>query len=649
MYLFYMGSNPKKVLLNVSESAFSADEADAIRDSGHSITWSKTESTWIMDVRLAEINIKELSQYGEISVSQKVEDAINEYKRNLSTFHLAKGRVRYNQDYMKFPCLVGKDKNRYFQLEDLLKALNQNRFVFGHDTGLGKSWTLTALMGHLYKLGLVKRFVVCSSNIGVGNVADEIVFHSTIFKKEDIKVITSVESLSREERLLFNEDNNPQAIIVCTYDVIKAAGFAYYDKAHATKNNPHPSDVKDITSVPWDDEVKKWFGIDEGFNGCFMADEAHTINIATSKRSKICKKLFELCEYRYLFSGTMADKVEKLYMIGSLTDPYLTGGLTYHEWLDAHNKLGTKTSKYMPNAMTWDVDYFAWLNQQLATIYGSKRNFDDCLETKEAIRLDPIRVEMKPLHREIYEMASNETLAEYQQNAEAQGKTLSIVASPTHFQAMHMAVDNPACLIGSKVSENFSPYLKDKIKEFADKGIEGLSKWDTLMSIMDRHYFSKDGDKGIVWCFHPITREMLVKGLEAKGVKVFTVSSEMDSDKRVPYLKEEFLAYPDKAVLVAPITLVNSSVTMVECSWEFYFEKVYSYKDYKQSLGRIHRATKTKVSYTYSALYNRSIDFLQESNLQQKGNLLNGLMNMKFISGDKWRSLFNLDNVIDVL
>ena len=107
--------------------------------------------------------------------------------------------------------------------------------------GLGKSYTLTALIEHLRFYGKIKKCLIFSTPIGVNNLKDEILKFSTDLKSEDILSIASASVLPFEDRDIFNLEKYHQDLIIMPYDCLKAVSNYYYDKANATKRCPHPS------------------------------------------------------------------------------------------------------------------------------------------------------------------------------------------------------------------------------------------------------------------------------------------------------------------------------------------------------------------------------------------------------------------------
>jgi SNF2 family DNA or RNA helicase len=86
---------------------------------------------------------------------------------------------------------------------------------------------------------------------------------------------------------------------------------------------------------------------------------------------------------------------------------------------------------------------------------------------------------------------------------------------------------------------------------------------------------------------------------------------------------------------------MNTSVTVTEATYNVYFERTFNYTVYSQSRGRIYRPSQKYMCRTYHMTFNDSIDNLQLENLAQKGQIVNALLNKKFIDQGLWKKIFN--------
>ena len=98
-------------------------------------------------------------------------------------------------------------------------------------------------------------------------------------------------------------------------------------------------------------------------------------------------------------------------------------------------------------------------------------------------------------------------------------------------------------------------------------------------------------------------------------------------------------------MIIASITLLNTSVTITECKWQVYVEKTYNYTDFIQSKNRIWRPGQDSVTRNYYICYKGTIDQLQEQNLMSKGATLDRLLSAKYISAAVWSKIFNGEKI----
>ena len=339
-------------------------------------------------------------------------------------------------------------------------------------------------------------------------------------------------------------------------------------------------------------------------------------------------------KYRYEFTGTLADKYEKLYQPLKILDKALVDGKSYEDWLSGYVQLGNRFSKYAINEDTWNLEKINNLNKVLLTTYGSKRMMNECLDLPMDYDVPTIYLEMSQKQRQIYEEFTKEELKAASLRKLAGEATIkdSIM---NMFGVFQLAVDNPECIIGSPTYEKFPLELQKLIKSY--KYENDSVKMDALKDVLSDRVDESD-ERGIVWYYHPKTAECLKKAL--KKYDPVVVEAGMGKDDISNVIKE-FKNNNKHKIIIASINIMNTSVTLIECKFQCYLEKTYNYTVYEQSRGRIHRPGKDAMSRTYTFCYKNSIDYIQAENLRTKGNLLNSLMNKDYISQDNWKRIFN--------
>ena len=267
--------------------------------------------------------------------------------------------------------------------------------------------------------------------------------------------------------------------------------------------------------------------------------------------------------------------------------------------------------------------------------YCSKRKMTDCLDLPLNYEVPTIYCDMSPLQRKIYERFSNFTAKEQADLAGEGGKSFS-ERMMNLFQYLQGAVDNPTCLINSSKFDKFPEDLKQDILKF------DWNKHSTKAELVDdivEERSGEEGEKGIIWYFHPQTKDALVERYKKYNPTV--ISADVPMDDRVNIINK-FLKDPKQKLIIASINVMNTSVTLIECKYEIYVEKTYNFVVYTQSRGRIFRPGQKDITRTYSMRYDNSLDNLQELNLKSKGETLNSLFNQQYISANVWKKLFSL-------
>lgn len=568
-----------------------------------------------------------------LEISELTKQQIASYLDSIKELKYSTTRRVFNIDLMNYDALPGKAPFENFQRQDLIQALNRNRYLFNWEMGLGKSWALTALIEHLRYYDCIGKALIFSSSIGVWNVKSELLKFGKNQKDEDILVLTSASEIPADKRNLFDKDVYPYKTIIMTYDCLKAISNFYYDKEKGTPKNPKPSAKTKYKKmyIPFDD----WA---EGKPIGLFLDECHLLGSTDSRRSQIMSMCLDYFEYRYLFTGTLADKYQKLYMPCKILDKALIKGMDYISWLSSYNDIGTRFSKYAVNPNGWDLIKIAELNKQLVTNYGIKRDKKDCLDLPDNYMIPTIWIEMSDKQRAIYEEFSNESARMIQEEAK-EANTTSSARMINMFQFFQSAVDNPEIILDSERFEKFSPKLQDLIKKFSY--VKDYRKLDVLDSIIEERV-DEEKEKGIIWCYHPKTISAIAK--RYAKYSPFIVDNTTKIDERFEIV-EQFKKSTSN-ILISSIPLLNTSITLTECGWQAYLEKTYNFVEYSQSLGRIYRPGQEKTTRTYTIRYARSIDSLQESNLESKGHTINCLMSKKFITQTEWAKIFNGYSVI---
>jgi SNF2 family DNA or RNA helicase len=327
-----------------------------------------------------------------------------------------------------------------------------------------------------------------------------------------------------------------------------------------------------------------------------------------------------------MFTGTPADKREKLYAQMKILDPYLTRGLSFVDWTRYYNNLGNRFSAV---AITddWKIDRCKELDALLSKEYVSTRKRYDVLDLPPNIE-KTIEIDMSEKHRELYEAFANEAMNQAVKEDGAANKIKMM------FPFFLLSCENPDIIKESDRYPAFSFELQTLIKHF-NYGRD-FRKLQVLDSIIEEEVDDRDL-KGIIWTAHPLTMKFLAKKYEKR--KPFILSAEVPLKDRIPLIEE--FKKSDSKLLLASIYVASTSVTITECKWECYLEKTMNYVDYFQSRGRIWRNLQTEETRSYSIVYKNSLDSFIAANLNTKNRLLESLFENQTISQQKLIEIFN--------
>ena len=572
-----------------------------------------TKKIWQIGVGKFNEVFKELEPY-HIDLNEYDKREIIKYFDNIDELKVINKRSEYrkfNQELLLCePYQVEKDI-RSFQEIDIVRGLNQNRFLFAHATGLGKSYVLAALLSHLRLAGECYKAIILTSPIGVLNLPHELKKFIKDYDEEKTLVIKSISSL--KDRLVFDKDYD---IIICGYDSFRSIGDAY-DKAI----NKRTKKVKYRKSpLP----LKEWFG---KYKGLLFLDECHFLGSPSSLRSKFIDMNLQYFEYRYQFSATPSDKEEKMYLLLKVLNNALVNGLDYTNWLTEYCTLGNKWSRYGINKDTWNYQKWTELQDNLYKNYAVKRE-KSLLNLPTAYDVPTIYTNMSKPHREIYEAFTYEVINDVKKRNFS--NNAGLVANLTNtFQYLQLSIDNPLCLLKTPNFDKFDPILQQNVKNFNFE--RDFEKLKLLDAIIEEECVEKD-NKIIISYYHPITLECLKQHLK---FDFHVISADVAKEDRFPLIAD-FKKSKNK-ILLASINIANSSFTLTECKAAVFFERTWAYITYEQFRGRIHRIGQDEETRYYNLCYHNSIDNLMLLNLEQKGKVLDGLIRKNTLTPEEWK------------
>jgi len=551
---------------------------------------------------------------------------IEQLKREVVELKKSPTRLLFKSELLRYPPLAGKHPNEEYQKLDITRAINRNRYGLFLDMGLGKAYISAAIIAHLRHYNKAHKVLLISSNIGAANMVHELLKFMYI-DPEEIICMTKV----GKDRELFK---NEKSIVITNYNTFRNICNYYYDKSHPRKtikqtdasgkqkNKKEPRKEFRSAVLP----LQEWLG---GQPGILLLDESHSLADNSSQQTKHMVHHLKFFEYRYLFTGTPADKNEKLYTQCKILDASLVHNLNYNQWCQEYNKVGNNFSPYAINPNGWRYEKIKELNEKLTSDYVVFRKASDCLDIPKNY-IKKMYVELTKEHRFIYEAFVRSAL-DYIQSSTGGLLTRDIINA---FPYLQLALDNPDLLIQNH-PDLLTPELRKAVENFNFK--ENAKKIEVLEDIVAFH--AKDlKEKGIVWIWHPDTAYKLQEVL--KEYNPLVIIGDTPEETRQQIL-QEFREGSTHRILIASILVLNTSVTLTQAKFQVYVERVYNYSQYTQSIARISRHGQDQQTYTYPLIYDNSIDVVLSINLDQKDILTNKLVSKGFLTQQEWKKIFN--------
>lgn len=503
---------------------------------------------------------------------------------------------------MNFEPIQGKHPNERFQHEGISKGINSSCYCYAWGMGSGKSYVASALIAHrLIKYQDCAKVVLITTNIGVLNLYHE------LFKFIKDLDESRVAIANKNFRNPF--DNKDIDIVVTSYNSWRLVCNYYKDKLKIKSANPRKGFLP----------LEQWA---DNRPLMLILDESHCVANPRSQQCNLVMIHSHMFKYRYEFSGTYADKIEKEYTQFKILDPWLVWNLPYSDWISKLAYVGNHYSRYA--IRDWKMDEVEAQNKRFTQHYGSFYKTEDIVDLPE-YREKKIYIPMNPAHRAIYET--------FVMNDLLQLRTTRDIA--TRFPYMMLAIDNPFLL--DKHRDKFDKTLNNMLDKFKESQ---LAKYDAIDDIIADH----DKEKGIIWAIHPDTIQRL--GKRYAKYNPVCITGETEQAERFA-LVEEFKKGKHQ-LLIANITCLNTSVTVTEATFQVYVERTFDYTTYSQSTARAYRIGQTKDVSSYILMYDKSLDILLDKALKNKGVLVEGLVKKEFLTQEQWKQIFNCTETTNV-
>lgn len=562
----------------------------------HGFIYNSNKASWMSLWYKTDSVIDGLSDFDTIEnrIDRNLYDRLSESEPEQTR---EETRRLFDQSLLLYPPMIGKPPHENFQRDGINKGLNWSRYYYGWGMGSGKSYVASAIIAHRLKYNDVSKVLLITTSIGVRNLYHELLKFITNISEDDIVIS------DKNFRHPFDPDCKAK-IVITSYTSFRLI-CNYYKK----KNNIK-SDRPRKPFLP----LKDW---GNGNDIMLVLDESHCISNPTSQQGYYVALHSEMFKYRYLFSGTPADKPEKIYNQFKVLDPWLTYNLSFMEWKNKMAELGDRFSQY--SVREWKKDELEKQNQRFLQNHGVYYSTNELIDLPEYYE-KKIYVEMSPKHRNLYQSVVSMDIKNIY------GRVKDFVS---RFPYLQMILDNPSMMNNHR--DRFDDNVNRLLDNFKDSYEE---KYNALDDIITDHV----GEKILVWCIHPSTIHKISE--RYRNMNPICITGETPQKDRFN-LVNQFRLNEDNKMLIANITCLATSVTITECKLQVYFERSYSFTEYSQSRNRIYRLGQESNVESYILIYNRSLDCLLDKNLDSKGTLVDNLCAKDFLTNEQWANIFN--------
>jgi len=577
-------------------------------------TYDPALRKWEIGLRKLEDIAQAVSNFEAVDISDSTRNSIELLKKKTTSLK-SLTPVGVLSD-LKVPPVKGKPPFEDYQWQDIQRALQTNRLGFGHQQGLGKSFISISTIHLLEKYRKVKKILFITSNSGVLSLAKEFLKFSDIPKDQIIIGGT-------HNRRPF--DNTNARVILMNYRSFLLVSDDY--------QKDHNSKTKDYRKCPI--PVSNWL---QGDQGILVLDESHNVANPKARQTKALFLIAPFFEYRYLASGTPADKPEKWFSQLKIMDNGLVGNQSYTDWLNEYADIGNRFSAY---AINFFKPYKLKQLQDISSRHWIRRFSEDTLELPDNIK-KKIYVSMTPEHREIYESVVESEL-KYMQNKGAITSRNVYSAFP-HIMS---SIDNPEILLDNEetLREKLAPFAGERIykavKKF--KFDKHHAKVEATIDLLEEHGDSKT----VIWVSHPSTAHNLMIVLAKYNPVFVDGTSEKEKGEQTDQMKErivsKFREDPECRVLIASIQSLNSAMTIVESNVQIYFDSTFNFTIFDQSMKRIHRIGQDKHVYTYFLVFDSSLNVLQYKNLEEKDYINSTFLNKEIVNEKDLKDIFTME------
>ncbi len=516
--------------------------------------------------------------------------------------------------------LEGKPPHENFQVDTIKQAIMHDHYGIFLKQGTGKSYIIASILRYLFQTDEIDFALICTPGTGLIDIKRKIIqFASDEFSEEDFAIIT------KDNRDCFQDGKPVAKVLIMTYSTLRLVA-AHYTTKTITFKRRLPKMIKNAPRF------------------AAVLDEGHNIGNNSSKQTSAAQALETHAKYRYLSTGTPADKPDKYYTLLRFIHPYLVRYLSYSAWIKCVANLGTSFSEFqVSDFRPEDLRYF--LN--IADEWLTNLQDDDVLELPPHYKkMVPVDIDSTK-HRNIYEGFLNYQLAQLKVDSGALYPRQVL----NRFPYLLLALDNPEILQQHEttwyVSDPEDPWHTDSEK--LDKLLKRFkfqdhSKLPYLKELIEEHAVDKR-EKVVIWTGHPLTADQLaqIPWIASHHPLVIHGNSKkkgVGRDELKDQVVQQFIKTEKHRILIASYLVLDTALDITEATTQIYFDMPYALINFDQSSKRLHRAGQEKPVTSYYLVFANTIDETRYTIVHHKKQLdtkaLDSTMPL-----EEWKQLFS--------
>lgn len=495
-----------------------------------------------------------------------------------------------------------------FQLTGIKKGINQNRYLYAYEMGLGKTYIVINVLNHLFYDKKIDKVLIVVPGEALYNWRRELMMFSNFVNYDEIEIATA------QNRKPFTSNAK---VVITTYRSLLMISDDYYKETHKGKKSTKYRSAQ----IP----IELW-----GDDRAIILDESHNIKNFKSRQAKVLNFHKDQFEYRYLMTGTPTPNgADEYYNQLNFLDESIIDK-NYYMWIKEIASVGNRYSDY-------GINYF--YADKVEAFVKTIKPWVGRIFTKDVMKLPDLTIQ------NIYCHLSHKQLAIYRAlvshilvTIKEKDGIITTKKVKNQFPFISLALDNPS-ILKDKFSPDHNTELYLMIKKWKFKDHSKLPQCDFLISkyLEERHRI-------IIWSFHPTTMNELTEYY--KKHKPITIHGQIeipkgiDRKKHYTDLLDEFKVNDDHKILIASSKVLSTAVTITEATRSIYFDRSYSIVEFLQSSKRNHRIGQENAVIANPLVLEDTIDVHLDNMLNKKTLLNNHLLDNETLSKDEWRKIF---------